>query len=326
MNPGIYSDFPAYILGITAEIWEGRGIHLLHDYYSSDIIMRAPAGVVRGNRAVIRDTRATLNEFPDRQLLGEDVIWDKTGEDSWFSSHRIISKATHRGYGKFGPATGKPIIFRTIADCHATSHKSVRWCINDEWLVRDLGGMARQIGIDPRAFACDQIMSEGGHENAHRPYKPDVSNLAGPYQGKGNNYEQAKGYAQILTSIMNAEMSVIANSYDRACQLELPEITTRYGRDEIDRFWLSFRSSFPDAEFTIDHCIGRSDTKFGSRAALRWSLQGRHAGTGMFGEPTGAEVYIMGMSHAEYGMSGIRREYVLFDTTAIWKQILLHTG
>ena len=62
------------------------------------------------------------------------------------------------------------------------------------------------------------------------------------------------------------------------------------------------------------------------RAALRWSLWGKHDGFGAFGEPSGAEVYVMGISHAEFGPWGLRREWVLFDETAIWKQILMHSG
>ena len=62
------------------------------------------------------------------------------------------------------------------------------------------------------------------------------------------------------------------------------------------------------------------------RAALRWSLWGRHDGFGAFGEPTHAMVYVLGMSHAEFGPWGVRREWVLYDDTAIWKQILLKTG
>jgi hypothetical protein len=34
----------------------------------------------------------------------------------------------------------------------------------------------------------------------------------------------------------------------------------------------------------------------------------------------------MGLSHAELGPWGLRREGGLFDETAIWKQILLKTG
>jgi hypothetical protein len=62
------------------------------------------------------------------------------------------------------------------------------------------------------------------------------------------------------------------------------------------------------------------------RAAIRWSLRGKHDGWGVFGKPTGADVYVMGAAHAEYGPWGLRREYVLFDEVAIWKQIIMHTG
>jgi hypothetical protein len=62
------------------------------------------------------------------------------------------------------------------------------------------------------------------------------------------------------------------------------------------------------------------------RAALRWSLNGRHDGFGMFGPPSGGQIHLLGISHAEFGPWGLRREWVLFDETAIWKQILLHTG
>ena len=90
--------------------------------------------------------------------------------------------------------------------------------------------------------------------------------------------------------------------------------------------WMGLRASFPDAIFTIHHQIGRDDEMMAPRAALRWSLHGKHTGWGSFGRPTGADVYVMGLSHAEFGPWGLRREYVVFDETAIWKQILLHTG
>ena len=89
---------------------------------------------------------------------------------------------------------------------------------------------------------------------------------------------------------------------------------------------MGLRASFPSATFEIHHVIGREDDKMPPRAALRWSLTGKHDGWGSFGAPTGAEVHIMGASHAEFGPWGLRREFALFDETAIWKQIALHTG
>ena len=95
---------------------------------------------------------------------------------------------------------------------------------------------------------------------------------------------------------------------------------------------MGLRAAFPDAAFRIEHVIGRDDPLMPPRAALRWSLHGKHSGWGRFGTPTGAEVYIMGMSQAEFGPFGnggepcVRREWTLIDETAIWKQILLKTG
>ena len=96
-----FTDFPDYIIGITKEIWEDRQISTLHHYYSDDIIVRSPASIVIGNQGVIAATMATLAEFPDRTLFGEDVIWSGTPETGMLSSHRIISTATHTGDGVY---------------------------------------------------------------------------------------------------------------------------------------------------------------------------------------------------------------------------------
>jgi len=34
----------------------------------------------------------------------------------------------------------------------------------------------------------------------------------------------------------------------------------------------------------------------------------------------------MAAAHVEFGPYGIRREFVVFDETSIWKQILMQTG
>ena len=128
-----WRDFQDYILGITAEIWEGRGIATLHHYYAPDIPVRSPGSMVIGNQGVIAATMATLSEFPDRRLLGEDVIWSGSPEEGMLSSHRILSTATHSGDGVYGNATGQTLCYRIIADCHAINNQ-----INDEWLILSL--------------------------------------------------------------------------------------------------------------------------------------------------------------------------------------------
>ncbi|WP_299504127.1 ester cyclase [uncultured Roseobacter sp.] len=315
-----FKDFPDYIIGITREIWEDRGIATLHQYYSEDIVVRSPASVVIGNQNVIGATMATLAEFPDRTLLGEDVIWSGTPEEGMLSSHRLLSTATHAHDGVYGKATGKKLTYRILADCHAINNQ-----INDEWLIRDQGAIVRQLGMDPKDYAADLIAREGGPEACTQPLSP-ATDQPGPYNGRGNDNEWGAKYADILTRIMGADMAAIPVEYDRACHVEYPGGQTGHSHGDVDQFWMGLRASFPDATFQIDHQIGRDDPMMPPRAALRWSLHGKHSGWGRFGAPTGAEVYLLGISHAEFGPWGLRREYVIFDETTIWKQILLHTG
>ncbi|MFD2178040.1 polyketide cyclase [Veronia pacifica] len=315
-----FIDFPDYILKITEEIWEGKRIAALHDYYASDIIVRTPASITVGNPDVIAQTMATQNELPDRILLGEDVIWSGTPETGMLSSHRILSEATHANDGVFGPATGKRLRYRVIADCHAINNQ-----INDEWLIRDQGAIVQQLGIEPKQHAANQIIAEGGPESCQQPFNLSQE-VVGPYQGKGNDNVWGEKYADTIQQIMAAEIDSIRNGYDRACESIYPCGQTAYSWPAIEQFWMGLRASFPHAKLTIDHQIGREDPLLPPRAAIRFSLEGKHDGWGRFGRPSGADVYVMAAAHVEFGPRGIRRECVLFDETAIWKQIALHTG
>ncbi len=320
-----FTDFPDYIIGITKEIWEDRGIATLHRYYSEDIVVRSPGSVVLGNQNVIGATMATLAEFPDRQLLGEDVIWSGDPDAGMLSSHRIYSTATHGGDGVYGKASGRKLGYRILADCHAIDNQ-----INDEWLIRDQGAIVRQMGLEPAAYARALIEREGGAEHCVLPLTPKTDQ-PGPYTGCGNDSEWGQRHADVLTRIMGADMAVIEQAYDRGAHLEYPGGQTGHSFVDADHFWMGLRASFPNAEFTIHHQIGRDDVMMPPRSALRWSLWGKHDGWGSFGTPTGAEVYVLGISHAEFGalVGGepkLRREWTLFDETAIWKQIALQTG
>ena len=192
-----YKSFPEYIIGITKEIWEERGISTLHEYYAPDIIVRSPGSIVIGNEKVIAATMATLAEFPDRTLYGEDVIWSGTPEEGMLSSHRLHSTATHSRPGVYGEPTGKKLDYRIIADCHARNNQ-----IDDEWLIRDQGAIVRQLGMSPQDYARDLIEKEGGAENCVKPFS-SKDDVIGPYVGTGNDNEWGQKFADTLTRIMN---------------------------------------------------------------------------------------------------------------------------
>lgn len=314
-----WKDFPDFIIGITKEIWEDRGIATLDHYYSKDIVVRTPMGIQRGNEAVKAATMATCFEFPDRQLFGEDVIWSKD-ETGFLSSHRINTSATHSHDGAFGKASYLPFNVKVIADCAANGDT-----IFDEWLVRDYGGIIRQLGMKPKKFAKKQIEAEGGADNCKKPFTPD-QDIDGGYHGTGNDNEWGQKYADALNAIMATDFNVIKREYDRAVGGEYAGGRIGLGHEDATDFWVGLRSAFPNGEFKIHHQIGMEGDMLSPRAAIRWSLDGKHEGFGAFGRPTGAQVHVMGMCHAEFGPWGLRREVALYDEIAIWKQILMQTG
>lgn len=313
-----FKDFPDYILGITAEIWEGRGLGArMREYYHRDVIVRMPGGISFGEPASTAATMSTLVEFPDRVLLGEDVIWSGNTDIGMLSSHRILSTATHSGSGAFGPATGRKVRYRAFADCYAKNNQ-----ISDEWLIRDNGAVLRQLGFDVVDWAREQLV---GLDPETQPFRPEID-VIGPYTGAGNANEWGQALGSLLERIMSAEFSVIPEQYDRACHLEYPGGVTEHGTGGADAFWLGLRAAFPSAEFAIHHQIGLAEALMPPRAAVRWSLTGTHSGWGAFGRPSGAPVHVMGITHAEFGPNGLRREWTLYDEAAIWMQILAHQG
>ena len=98
------------------------------------------------------------------------------------------------------------------------------------------------------------------------------------------------------------------------------------GIEEVIRFWVDLKTAFPDSIFNVEHISFTEEKDQPKKAAIRWSLVGNHNGNGIFGSPSGANVYVMGINHAEFGPRGIKNEWILFDETMIWKQILLKTG
>ena len=147
----------------------------------------------------------------------------------------------------------------------------------------------------------------------------------------GNDNAWGARYADSLGRIMQGDFAHVRTAWDRAAIGDFPGARSLTGAAAIADAWLGLRSAFPSARFRIHHVIGMDGGMMPPRAAVRWSLDGRHDGWGAFGRPTGAPVHVMGISHAEFGPYGpdgigLRREFVVWDEIAIWKQILLHRG
>ena len=310
-----WQDFPHFIIGITKEIWEDRRISLLETCYAHDIIVRGAGGIKQGCQAVIDDTLAKMAAFPDLQIYAEDVIWSGGETQHYLSSHRSVITGTQTGDSIYGPASGRRYYARCIADCAVTAG-----IFDDEWLVFDSSSIVKQLGHEPRDYVRRQIAAEGGAAKAKRAFTPDQDRI-GAYILRGNDNAWGGKLADILTRIMRKDIAVMGSTYDRAVRVEHPGGHGGWSLAFAEAAWMGLRSSFPGAKFAVHHVIGNDEPGRQPRAAVRWSLDGRHAGYGRFGAPTGAEVHVMGITHADFGPWGVQREFTQYDEIAIWKQI-----
>ena len=313
-----YVDFPDYILKITKQIWEGKDVESIGKFYTDNIPVRSPFGITYGNKPVIEATYNTLKEFPNRQLLGEDVIWNGNDDIGYHSSHRILSKGTHLGDGFYGKPTGKDIFYRVIADCACKDNQ-----VYDEWIVRDQGAMVRQIGYSPKEFAQIMIDKEGGVDNAKKLFdKSEVE--PSDYHPEDMRINSAgEKYSKILNSVFEANYDF--SDYNRASSIYWPGNKLGHGREDVAKFWNSLKSIFTEIKFTIEH-VGYLDEPIKNpRASIRWFLEGIHSNdSDDYGKKTNSKLFIMGINHVELNKDGIIREWVLFDEVAIWKQILMN--
>ncbi|MDB9718303.1 ester cyclase [Candidatus Pelagibacter sp.] len=313
-----YRDFPDFILKITKQIWEGKDVESISKFYTDDIPVISPFGITYGNKPVIESTYNTLKEFPDRQLLGEDVIWNGDDKNGYHSSHRILSKGTHLGEGFYGKPSGKEIYYRVIADCACRDNQ-----VYDEWIVRDQGAMVRQIGYSPEEFAMITIEKEGGFNKAKEVLnKLDLkpSNYQ-PIAVKTNS--AGEKYSKILNKIFTNEYDF--KDYDRATNIYWPGNKLGHGREDVIKLWNSLKDILSEKKFKIEHVGYLDKADRNPRASIRWSLEGVHSKDSKdYGKKTNSSLTIIGINHAELNLNGVTREWVLFDEVAIWKQILMN--
>jgi hypothetical protein len=309
-----FTSLDDYIRVITARIWEGRQIDSIHRYYSEDCAVITPGGTSQGVRAVVSGTLETLQQFPDRRLLCEDIVTAGDAEQGFLSSHRIASTMTHQGDGAFGAATGRPVQVRTVADCVCIGNRIVH-----EWLVRDQGAIALQLGSTPQALARQWLHSKGA------PNLP-LWQPAAPAHWHDPKHDTpgAQLLSKTYQALWGGNLAALQHSADEAVALQLPGGQASFGLAAAEAFWFGYTAAFSGAQLHIDSLAERMEPGRTPRVAMRWRLTGRHTGGGRFGPATQQPIEILGITHAEvdHARGRILREWVLVDEVALWMQIL----
>lgn len=316
-----YSDIVDYIVRCTHRIWEQKDIGLCRTHYADDCVMHTMTGPTAGVEAVVQGTINALASYPDRRVVAEDVIWSEDEPGVFLSSHRIVSDATHLGDEASAPASLAQAGVTTIADCLVSRNRIV-----EEWLVRDNLTAARQIGCDPWALAAQQADTDGKGDPARHEWRRSAieevrtSRRDEPWPDADH---PARGPADAWRlALSDDKYGEAAHAYSTCAEINWPSGRSGLGRG----FWigclLQLRSALHSFDWQLDHWAARPLPHNDVAVALRWSAAGVHNGCGVWGEPTGREVYLLAVTHLRLRAGKVVEETTVFDELAVLRQIL----
>jgi predicted ester cyclase len=83
----------------------------------------------------------------------------------------------------------------------------------------------------------------------------------------------------------------------------------------------SLRGPFPDLDLQVDEVYWMGNERDGFLVAVRWSADATHAAPGIYGEPTGSEVQIWGITQHRIRDGRITHEWMLFNELDLMMQI-----
>ncbi len=304
-----------YILGITYEIWEEGRVDLIDQYYAHDTIVYAMDGVTRGAAAMIDGTNAMLAAFPDRLLLGDDVIGEGDSRRG-YSSHRVLSPMTNTGDTVFGPASDRHVRIMNMADCVVEDAVIVR-----EWLVRDNMALVRQLGCNVEDSArlvaskrTPELADWFDQESAR------LESAGAPANGSDVAGIDAQGLLHALW--VSGDDATTESSYAHYAVLHRSPVEVVSGRPAILDHYRTLREAFEITGVSVDHTCCRPAAGNVDHVATRWAVCGKHRGEWMGVSPVGQPVYIMGVTHRRIVDGRVAVEWTVFDSLALLAQVL----
>lgn len=317
-NRGAYSaddSLVDYILGITFEIWEERQVALIDQYYGPQTLVYTLDGITRSASAMIDGTNAMLAAFPDRLLLGDDII-GRGDAHKGYSSHRVLSPMTNTGQSMFGPATGKQVRIMNMADCVVEEGVIVL-----EWLARDNLALVRQLGFDAYEAAAavaeghtDELLSWFGEESAR--LKSGASGI------KYEEIADVDSQSVLQANWVSGDAAILDSAYAPYAVMHRSPVETISGRDSIASHYARLRNAFNIAGASVDHVCSQVGGANVNHVASRWAVCGEHQGDYLGISATGKPVFIMGVTHRRIVDGRIAVEWTVFDSLGVMAQLL----
>lgn len=315
-----YADIVDYIVRITHKIWEEKAVGYIYETYQHNCVVHGSGGDMHGREAVVASTVQSLAAYPDDRAYAHDVIWAGNEDDGFHTSHLITGMAHNTGYSRYGPPTGRKIVWHTIANCLAKDNM-----IFEEWLLRDEPAVIRQLGYDPYAVAEQQVRETpatstwpaGEIGRTLGQYAPAA--IAPRTDGAFDIEDFVRAtYDQIWNQRL---FNVIGERFATSHVCVSSSNRRFHGQADLQNFVIGLLGMFPDAGILVDHVYWNGDDARGYRVAVRWTLTGTHTGQGIYGAPSGARIRIMGLSHHHIRQGIFHKEVTVFDEMEIFRRI-----
>lgn len=224
---------------------------------------------------------------------------------------------TNEGMSEFGPATGRNVRVQTIADCLCQNNQVV-----EEWLVRDNLSIVHQLGLDADEIARRQASADGQRSfNLIDFHTANRSKTARQQSLQATSDEAVIASEAFVAAFVEHDLSKMVDLYDYRVSGNYPGGASLYGPDQIANWLRPFSSALSDIKVSIDHISEIPYLGDARDVAIRWSLSAKHDGAGRYGEPTGAPIYIIGVSQFRVMNGRVREEVCIWDDLAVRRQV-----
>jgi hypothetical protein len=321
-----FIDIVDYIVRITHRIWEQKNVGLCNDYYAEYCPVHTLGSYSEAVSSVVTGTLQTISAFPDRSLIGENVIWRDLGaNEGYYSSHRITSIMTNNGPSEFGDATHKTGRVTTIADCICVENKIVY-----EWLVRDNSFLVKQLGIDV-LDASEHFAKMPRHPKFEKWRQAEISRVKAQepseHQWKGPIDRAAVEFSnRWLNTLFNQKNFGKTNTfYHVNAKSQWPGGRQAVGIPSIIGTIIQWLAACPDAQVTCDHVctVPFDQEKDVIDIAIRWSLTGSFSSKDKrLSMYCGQDFFILGVSHLRLVDGKISEEWTVFDEVAAYANLI----
>jgi predicted ester cyclase len=317
-----YRNIIDYIVRITYRIWEDREVEYIQDTYLDSSHVFDDYGLQRGNRKIIDDTHHTTGAFSNIRLIADEIVWAGDDEVGYHTSHRTLIRGTNDGVSKYGPATGRDVDVLVIANCVALENE-----IFLEHVLYNNSSLLLQLGLNledtagrmaeappvgwPRGAATWEAL-----RGAARPRQPLY--LAEPIDG----FDVDRFARETLDALWNLrDYDALNDRYLSSFAMQGATGRCLNGAAEYADMLSALHRAFPDLELQVDEVYWMGNDKDGYLTSERWSATGTHRGAGLYGEPSGCEVQLWGITQQQIIGGRIVKEWMLFNELDLMMQI-----